>query len=165
MIISYPTVEVKHIWQVCVTSELKIKLFCFFTIPTMIWIFMTEIQIFKSFGCTKVRKGWKLTKTSSEKVMQPTTSNNDPRPIFPDHVHNQSDFEILTMHNTVMLIKFSKQIANSFAKIINDYKGEFKTLSNIWDRAFSAKLLLVSSANSESYQTPKMEFFAKIVKN
>ena len=30
-----------------------------------------------------------------------------------------------------MLIKFSKQIANTFAKIVNDYKGEFKTLSNI----------------------------------
>ena len=37
----------------------------------------------------------------------------------------------LTVHNTAMLIKCSKQIANSFAKIINNYKGEFKTLSNI----------------------------------
>ena len=27
--------------------------------------------------------------------------------------------------------QFSKQIANRFGKIINDYKGEFKTLSNI----------------------------------
>ena len=49
------------------------------------------------------------------------------------------------MYNTVlldiywnMLIKFGKQIANTFAKIINRYKGEFKTLSNIWDGAFSA---------------------------
>ena len=24
--------------------------------------------------------------------MQPTTSNNDSRPIFPYHVHNQTDF-------------------------------------------------------------------------
>ena len=31
MIIPYPTVEVKHIEQVYVTRELKIKLFCFFT--------------------------------------------------------------------------------------------------------------------------------------
>ena len=30
-----------------------------------------------------------------------------------------------------MLIKFSKQIANTFAKIFNGYNGEFKTLSNI----------------------------------
>ena len=30
-----------------------------------------------------------------------------------------------------MLIKFSKQVVNTFAKIINGYKGEFKTLSNI----------------------------------
>ena len=37
----------------------------------------------------------------------------------------------LTVRKTVMLIKFSKQIGNSFAKIINGYKGEVKTLSNI----------------------------------
>ena len=34
-------------------------------------------------------------------------------------------------HNAVLLIKFSKEVANSFAKIITGYKGEFKTLSNI----------------------------------
>ena len=28
------------IWQVYVTSELKIELFCFFTIGTMVWIFI-----------------------------------------------------------------------------------------------------------------------------
>ena len=33
-----------------------------------------------------------------------------------------------TVHDIVMLSKFNKQIANSFAKIINSYKGEFKTL-------------------------------------
>ena len=39
----------------------------------------------------------------------------------------------LTVHNTVMLIKFSKQIANSFAKITDGemvlelIRGEFKT--------------------------------------
>ena len=43
----------------------------------------------------------------------------------------------LTVHNTVMLIKFSKQIAKGFAKITNGLRflevirGEFKTLSNI----------------------------------
>ena len=37
----------------------------------------------------------------------------------------------LTVRKTVMLIKFSKEIGNSFAKIINGYKGEVKTLSNI----------------------------------
>ena len=70
-----------------------------------------------------------------------------------------------TVDNTVMLIKFSKQIANSFAKIINGYKGESKTLSNIWDGAFSTKLLLASEANSECCQTSKIELFARIVKN
>ena len=38
--ILYPTVEVKHIWQVYMTSELKIKLACVFTILPMIWIFI-----------------------------------------------------------------------------------------------------------------------------
>ena len=70
-----------------------------------------------------------------------------------------------TVHNAVMLIKFSKQVANSFVKIINGYKGEFKTLSNIWDRVFTIKSLLASEANSESCQTSQMELFAKIVKN
>ena len=70
-----------------------------------------------------------------------------------------------TVHNAVMLIKFSKQVANSFVKIINGHKGEFKTLSNIWDRVFTIKSLLASEANSESCQTSQMELFAKIVKN
>ena len=38
-IITDPTVEVKHSWQVYVTGELKIKLFCFFTVRTIVWVF------------------------------------------------------------------------------------------------------------------------------
>ena len=38
--ITYPAVEVKYTWQVYVTSELKIKLFCCFTVRTMVWIFI-----------------------------------------------------------------------------------------------------------------------------
>ena len=44
----------------------------------------------------------------------------------------------LTLRNIVllakqwnMLIKFSKQIANTFVKIVNGNKGQFKTLSNV----------------------------------
>ena len=70
-----------------------------------------------------------------------------------------------TVHKTVMLIKFSKKISTSFAKIISGYKGQFKTLSNIWAGAFSMKSLLTSKANSEFCQTSKMKLFAKIVKN
>ena len=33
-------IEVKHIWKVDVAIELKIKLFCFFTISTMVWMFI-----------------------------------------------------------------------------------------------------------------------------
>ena len=61
------------------------------------------------------------------------------------HYHNfryltnmlKIDHVDLTVHNTVMLIKFSKQIAKGFAKITNGLRflevirGEFKTLSNI----------------------------------
>ena len=36
-----------------------------------------------------------------------------------------------------MLIKFSKQTANTIAKITNGYKRELKTLSNIWDGVFT----------------------------
>ena len=32
--------------------------------------------------------------------MQPTTSNNDSRPIFPYHFHNQADFENLFINVT-----------------------------------------------------------------
>ena len=35
-IIPYPKVEVKHIWKVYVTSELKVKLFCFIIIRVMV---------------------------------------------------------------------------------------------------------------------------------
>ena len=60
----------------------------------------------------------------------------------------------LTMHNTVlldlwwkMLIKFSKQRANTSGKTINGYKSKFKTLSNLrW--IFFRKLLLASEGNS-----------------
>ena len=41
-IIQYPIVEVKHIWQVYVTSELKIKLVCFFSVRAIILIFIAE---------------------------------------------------------------------------------------------------------------------------
>ena len=59
VIISYSIVEVKHVWQVYVTSELS----------AMVW--------------TKIHKEAKWTKTSWNEVMQPTTTNNDSRPIFP----------------------------------------------------------------------------------
>ena len=49
-------------------------------------------------------------------------------------------------------------------KIANAYKGQLKTLSNIWDVAFCTKSLLASKANLQSYKTSKMELFAKIVK-
>ena len=74
------------------------------------------------------------------------------------------------MHNVVLLdiwwnmsIKFSKQIANTFAKIINGYKGEFKILSNTSDGAFSANCYWLQR-RIKTCQTSKMELFAKIGK-
>ena len=52
-----------------------------------------EKEIFESFGSTKIRNDSKWTKTSWNEVMQPTTSNNDSRPIFPYHIHNQAGFD------------------------------------------------------------------------
>ena len=44
-----------------------------------------EKQIFKSFGCTKIRNNSKWIKTSQNELMQTTTSNNDWWPNFPYH--------------------------------------------------------------------------------
>ena len=52
-----------------------------------------------------------------------------------------------------MLIKFTKQTDNSFAKIIKTSEMEL-----------FHKSLLASEASSESCETSKMEVFAKIVK-
>ena len=46
-----------------------------------------EKQIFKIFVCNQICR---LTK-NQKKVMQPTTSNNDSRPAFPYHAHNEAD--------------------------------------------------------------------------
>ena len=46
-----------------------------------------------SFDSTKICNGSKWTKTSQNEVMQPTTSNDDSRPIFLDHDHNQAGFD------------------------------------------------------------------------
>ena len=53
----------------------------------------SEKQIFKSFGCTKICNDSKGNKASRNEVMQPTTSSNDSRPIFPYYVHNQASFD------------------------------------------------------------------------
>ena len=60
----------------------------------------------------------------------------------------------------IKFLKFNKQIVNTFAKEIIGNKGEFITLSNIWDFLASH----YSQANSEYFQTSKLEHFAKIVK-
>ena len=57
-----------------------------------------------------------------------------------------------------MFIKFSKQIGNSFARIIQYPVKHLRWL-------FFRKSLLASEANSGSCQTYKIELFAKIVKN
>ena len=74
------------------------------------------------------------------------------------------------MHNTVlpdiwwnMLIKFSKQIGNSFAKIVNAKMSSIPCQTS--EMELSRKSLLASEANSETCQTSKMESFRKIVKN
>ena len=49
-IIPYRTVEEKHIWQVYVTSELKMELFYFFTIGAMVWIFIAVKDRYLNFS-------------------------------------------------------------------------------------------------------------------
>ena len=74
----------------------------------------------------------------------------------------------LSVHNTVLLhmwwntlIKFSKQIANTFAKIISGYKGEFKTLSNICNRAFSAGRYLLQRRTKNRAKHLRWSFLQK----
>ena len=77
-------IKEKHIWQVYVTSELKIELFCFFTIGTMVWIFIVvKNRYLIFFGSTKIHNDSKWNKRSWNKLMQFTNSNSHPRSIFP----------------------------------------------------------------------------------
>ena len=101
MIKPYPTVEVKHIWQVYVASVLVV-LFLYYMHHGMN-IYSCEKQIFKSFGCTKICNGSKWTKTSRNEVMQPTISNNDSRPIFSYNVHSQAGFDNLFISGLIYL--------------------------------------------------------------
>ena len=54
---------------------------------------MHHEQIFKFLGCIKICKDSTWTKTRRNKIMQPITSNNNLRPVFPYHVYNQADFD------------------------------------------------------------------------
>ena len=76
----------------------------------------------------------------------------------------------LTVSNTVLLdiwwnmfIKFSIQIGNSLAKIIN--KKVNSRPCEISEMKLSRRLLLASRANSGSCQTSDMDLLPKIVKN
>ena len=84
----------KHIWQVYVTSEQKIELFCFFTIDAMVWIFIAVKNRYLNFcGFNKIRNDSKWRKSSWNELMRPTTRNNHSQSIFPYHVHNQTGFD------------------------------------------------------------------------
>ena len=61
MIIPSPTVEVEHIWHVYVTSELKVKSVCFFTISDMILIFIAVKNRYLSLSAVL-----KIAKTQNE---------------------------------------------------------------------------------------------------
>ena len=77
----------------------------------------------------------------------------------------------LTVHNTVlfdiwwnMLIKFSKQLVNTFAKIIICYKAKLKTLSNIWAESFSAGLYWLQKRTQNLSKHLRWRFFSKTQK-
>ena len=83
-IIPYPTVEVKYIWEVFVTSESKIKSFHFFTIRAMVWIFVAVKNRYLNLLAVL-----KFAKTKNEPKRAKT--NNDLRPIFYFNFHNQAN--------------------------------------------------------------------------
>ena len=84
----------KHIWQIYVTGQLKIKslLFLYYT-RYDVNFHSCEKRIFKFFGCAKTRNVSRWTKRSRKEVIQATASNGDSWPIFPYHVHNQAGFD------------------------------------------------------------------------
>ena len=92
-IIPYLIVELKHIGHVFITSELKIKLFCFFTKCAMVSIFIAVKNRYLNLSAVLKFADSKWGKPSRNEVMQPTISNNDSWPIFPYHVYNLADFE------------------------------------------------------------------------
>ena len=76
----------------------------------------------------------------------------------------------LIVHNIVMLIKFGKQIANSFVKITNCWRflekirGELKSLSNIKDGAFlRSRKLFPKIIKSRSLIVQKSWMFEKVL--
>ena len=66
-IIWYPKVGVKHTLQVYVFSGLKIKLFCFFILITIAWIFIGVENT--PIDCIKIRNNPKRIKTRRNEVM------------------------------------------------------------------------------------------------
>ena len=63
-----------------------------------------------------------------------------------------------------MLIKFNKQIGNSFAAEIINTKVSSKPCQT-YEMELFPQVLLASEENSESCQTSEMKLFAEIVKN
>ena len=69
------------------------------------------------------------------------------------------------MHNAVMLIKFSKQIANTFAKIINSYKGEFKPCQTFETELFPRSRYWLQRPIQNVGKQLKWSFLQKLVKD
>ena len=59
----------------------------------MIWIFIAVKKQILNLSVVLKFADLKWTKTIWNEVVQPTTGNNDSRPVFPYHVHNQADFD------------------------------------------------------------------------
>ena len=91
MIITYQTVEVKHLWQVYVTSELKIKLFYVFTVCTMVWIFIAVKN--KYLNLSTVLRLLTIQNEPKRDKTKSTSSNSNFRPIFPYCVQIQAGFD------------------------------------------------------------------------
>ena len=146
----------------------------------MVWIFIAAINIFKSFGFTKICNNLKWTKTSRNEVMQPTTSNKDSWPIFPDHVHNQTIPSLAALFTRafrtwVSVFKFTRVQGSTSIKaarkVIFDYQPiivgswkprfkilEFKCLSNQGDVPPKQRYDKFPSARDQIHATPSFEY-------
>ena len=121
-IVPYPTVEDKHIWQVYVTNELKIKLFWLFTIRAMVWILITVKNRYLNISpVLKFDSRW--TKRSENELMQPTPAGA---------IHDQFFLtlptirQVLTMLLLTTLFTWAFQSWLSLFKCLQEFKAAYQ---------------------------------------
>ena len=94
-IIPYSTIQEKHIWHVYVTSEIKIKSFCFLAIRVTVWISIAVKNRYRNLSAVL-----KFTATQNEPKRAETKSCN-PQPATA--IHDQFFFTMSTIRQVLTI--------------------------------------------------------------